>query len=329
MPQKSRKSNSNSKSKIGLTKKTNLEFQSDDEDMLYNSEDEYPQKQNKPRKPLKKQKGGVKEGADEKINVEGDVYEEDVNEEISERDADRDPDDELSTGESEPDEIDPADESEKFVDSAEEDAQSEEEEQMEDEAEELEDAVDGDLAEDQGDGDGDGDAIDGDEEAFVGEAKVCHYKNLKKDFVIMDDDDSTIYANLEYRKIPTEERDTDDIMTYYEMVRIIGTRAQQFNFGSKPLIEGVTALHPAKMAYLELMAGMTPFIIRRHLPNKKYEEWKISELRLIHMIDDEFFVPENFDMSNITKTREKHVSEILEIKTNSSKSPLGKKSKEN
>ncbi len=100
---------------------------------------------------------------------------------------------------------------------------------------------------------------------------------------------------MEQKKIPTEERESGNIMTYYEMVRIIGTRAQQFNFGSPPLVEGLEGLHPAKMAYLELLAKMTPFIIKRKLPGKKYEEWRIDELDLIHEINDDFFVPEKFD----------------------------------
>ncbi|MEM0354227.1 MAG: DNA-directed RNA polymerase subunit omega [Thermoplasmata archaeon] len=126
------------------------------------------------------------------------------------------------------------------------------------------------------------------------ETKTCHYKNLEKDFIFPDDDDSTIYSKMEFKKIPDEERESDPIMTYYEMVRIIGTRAQQFNLGAKPLIKVPSGLHPAKIAYLELIAKMTPYIIRRHLPGKKYEEWRIDELEIVHKIDDEFFVPENF-----------------------------------
>lgn len=135
--------------------------------------------------------------------------------------------------------------------------------------------------------------VEADEE-YV-ETKTCHYKNLEKDFIYPDEDDSAIYSKLEYRKISDDERETDPIMTYYEMVRIIGTRAQQFSLGAKPLIKGPKGLHPAKLAYLELTSKMTPYIIRRHLPGKKYEEWRVDELEIVHKIDDDFFVPENFD----------------------------------
>ncbi|AGF85516.1 polymerase Rpb6 [Moumouvirus goulette] len=127
--------------------------------------------------------------------------------------------------------------------------------------------------------------------------KRCHLKNLAKDkdYIALDDDDSNLYGKMEFKRIPDEERETDPIMTYYEMVRILGTRAQQFNYSAKPLVQGVSDLHPAKMAYVELMAKMTPFIIRRNLPGKKYEDWKISELEIIHQISEDFFVPGKFN----------------------------------
>ncbi len=149
---------------------------------------------------------------------------------------------------------------------------------------------------------GDGADVDGEEGAAP--TKVCHIKNLNKE-IIMDEDDSAQYAKLEYVRIPDDERITDPILSYYELVKVLGTRAQQFNFGAKPLVNGVDGLHPAKMAYVELIAKMTPFIIRRHLPGKRYEEWRIDELEQIHQVDDDFFVPENLDLSKFLKKKQK------------------------
>ena len=132
------------------------------------------------------------------------------------------------------------------------------------------------------------------EEGYV-ESKHCHLKNLDKDILVLDEDDSNMYGKMEYKHIPNNERISDPIMTYYEMVRIIGTRSQQFNFGAEPLVKGIEDLPPPKMAYIELISKMTPYIIRRHLPGKKYEEWAIDELDIIHTITDNYFVPENFD----------------------------------
>lgn len=128
--------------------------------------------------------------------------------------------------------------------------------------------------------------------------RQCYMKKAKKskDVIIIDEDDSNAYGKLEYKRINDDDRTTDSVMSYYEMVRIIGTRAQQFNFGAEPLVEGLEGQHPAKMAYVELLSKMTPFIIRRHLPGKKYEEWRVDELDIVHPITDEFFVPDNFEL---------------------------------
>jgi hypothetical protein len=64
-------------------------------------------------------------------------------------------------------------------------------------------------------------------------------------------------------------------------------------------------MHPAKMAYVELKLKMTPYIIRRHLPGKKYEEWRIDELEQIHEISDDFFVPGNIDWDLLVKEANK------------------------
>lgn len=174
------------------------------------------------------------------------------------------------------------------------------------EIEELEDPdeetdIEEEIKEDEEEDVDEGQIMESEEGLEVYESKPCHVKNLNKDFIVLDEDDSNMYGKMEYKKIPDAERESDSVMTYYEMVRIIGTRAQQFNFGAEPLVKGLEGLHPAKMAYLELIAKMTPFIIRRHLPGKKYEEWRIDELDIIHTITDDFFVPEKFDWDALMK----------------------------
>lgn len=130
-------------------------------------------------------------------------------------------------------------------------------------------------------------------------SKICYMKKLNrkiKDFTILEEDDSNMYGKMKYKKIPKEERISDPIMTYYELTRIIGTRAQQFNLQAKPFIDGTEGLTTSQQAYVELMAGMNPFIIRRHLPGKCYEDWEVNELEIIHTINDDFFVPKNFNL---------------------------------
>lgn len=221
---------------------------------------------------------------------------------------DIDPDDEVDLNED--DKYDPVNEGEEVEDT---DEEIEENEAAEEEVEEeMNIGEEGEEGED-----------------FETGTKPCHMKNLNKDFIVLDEDDSSLYSKMEYKKIADEDRETDPVMTYYEMVRIIGTRAQQFNFGAEPLVKGLDGLHPARMAYLELVAKMTPYIIRRHLPSKKYEEWKISELEIIHQISDSFFVPEKFDWAALMKqANEFNKSEIIDYsKSTSKKSSKSKQSR--
>lgn len=142
--------------------------------------------------------------------------------------------------------------------------------------------------------DNEGEVGDDDVDAIV-PTKTCYAKNLDQDMLPLDEDDQNVYGKMKYTKVDDDKRETDPIMTYYELVRIIGTRAQQFNYGAAPLVSGLDGLHPAKMAYLEVLAKMTPYIIRRNLPGKRYEDWRVDELEIIHKITDEYFLPENFD----------------------------------
>lgn len=202
---------------------------------------------------------------------------------------DIDPDDEADPNED--GKYDPVDENEELDD-------PDEETDIEDENSDKEE-----INEKSEEDEGGVDNVEGEEgeEGYTAETKTCHMKNLNKDFLVLDEDDSNMYGKMEYKRIPNEDRESDAIMTYYEMVRIIGTRAQQFNFGAEPLVKGLDGLHPAKMAYLELIAKMTPYIIRRHLPGKRYEEWRVDELEIIHKITDDFFVPEKFDWNSLMK----------------------------
>jgi DNA-directed RNA polymerase subunit K/omega len=238
---------------------------------------------------------------------------------------DIDPDDEKDYDKDDDGEYDPVDENEELEDPDKEpDIEDEQEEEAEEAAEEEEEGE----AEIEGEVEGEAEG-----EEYTGDTKPCHMKNLDKDFIVLDEDDSNMYGKMEYKKIPDEDRDTDPIMTYYEMVRIIGTRAQQFNYDAPPLINGIDNLHPAQKAYIELMAKKTPFIIRRHLPGKKYEEWRVDELDIIHKITDDFFVPENFDINQFIggpsgKSNEKVdiIEQDTELTSDSAKSKKSKSS---
>ena len=79
-------------------------------------------------------------------------------------------------------------------------------------------------------------------------------------------------------QVPDDERITLSKLTKYEMVRVLGIRAQQISVGAKTLVKNIEDKSPIEIAIYELKNKMTPFKIRRPLPNNTYEIWKIKEL---------------------------------------------------
>lgn len=79
-------------------------------------------------------------------------------------------------------------------------------------------------------------------------------------------------------QVPDDERITLSKLTKYEMVRVLGIRAQQISVGAKTLVKNIEGKSPVEIAIYELKNKMTPFKIRRPLPNNTYEIWKIKEL---------------------------------------------------
>ena len=93
-------------------------------------------------------------------------------------------------------------------------------------------------------------------------------------------DNSTIINNdKEMEKIINEEeKKTLPFLTKYEKARIIGLRTQQLASGSKPLINTKNLNSNLEIAEKELKLKKIPFIIKRRLPNNKFEHWKIESL---------------------------------------------------
>ena len=303
MPSKRGSKTANIKTQKKSSTHKKKKYEKSEED-IRNSEDEYtPQSED----DYESQSGGDERESDPESELDSDSAHLDI-----------DPDDEKDPNED--DQYNPVEENEELEDPDEEtDIEDEIGETAEEGAEVEAEAAEENIGEE-------GEIQETGEDGYVGEAKPCHLKNLNKDFIVLDEDDSNMYGKMEYKRIADVDRETDNVMTYYEMVRIIGTRAQQFNFGAEPLIKGLEGLHPAKMAYVELIAKMTPYIIRRHLPGKKYEEWRIDQLEIVHTITDDFFVPEKFDWealmkqaSNLNRPTEIPIKATRKSKTSSSR----------
>ena len=101
-----------------------------------------------------------------------------------------------------------------------------------------------------------------------------------EDINILNPDDE-INENLQ---VNDEDRISRNILTKYEMVRLIGTRAKQISDGSKVFVKYDGVKSAIELAELELKYKMLPLKIKRPLPNGKYEIWKVSELDIIDNI---------------------------------------------
>jgi len=93
------------------------------------------------------------------------------------------------------------------------------------------------------------------------------------------DDYSKVMVSLEKEKI------SKPIMTKYEFDQIISLRANQLALGS-PAFVNITGLEIhsnmelRKIALKELNEGKLPYILKRPLPNNKFEYYRISDLDL-------------------------------------------------
>ena len=85
--------------------------------------------------------------------------------------------------------------------------------------------------------------------------------------------------------VPDNERVSINRMTKHEYVRLLGTRTKQLSMGAKPMIKNVQGLSSKEIALLELKNNTTPLIVKRPLPNKRFELWKVSELIKNHLYD--------------------------------------------
>lgn len=148
-----------------------------------------------------------------------------------------------------------------------------------------------------------------DEESVEDEGEVCYARTVKADYL---QDDEVVESD--WIELKGDDRITRPVMFYYELVRLIGTRAQQFNLGAKPLVQGLEGLPTHKMAYLEIISHMTPFIIRRFLPYNKYEEWRVDELLIPHVITDEFFLPGKFDWDALMSHAQKNAEYVAMVR---------------
>ncbi len=114
------------------------------------------------------------------------------------------------------------------------------------------------------------------------------FQNLGKKKRVMNDRnffpvdilDINIVENIEDKmRVPDDQRKTIPRLTKFERARILGVRAKQLSMNSPVLVDTENLTDHLKIAKKELDEGKMPLIIRRFLPNKTYEDWRIRELK--------------------------------------------------
>jgi DNA-directed RNA polymerases I, II, and III subunit RPABC2 len=85
----------------------------------------------------------------------------------------------------------------------------------------------------------------------------------------------------------TSERRSRPFLTKYEFNQIIGLRTTHLSKGAPPLIDLPpdftikSNMDYRAIALKEILTGYLPYIVKRRMPNGKYEQWKLSELDLV------------------------------------------------
>lgn len=102
---------------------------------------------------------------------------------------------------------------------------------------------------------------------------------MQKTKAVQFDDYNKVVANLDKEKI------SKPLMTKYEFNQIISLRTNQIALGSPIFLESSTIIIKSnmelrKIAITELQEGRLPYIIKRQLPNNKYECYRIKDMDL-------------------------------------------------
>lgn len=95
--------------------------------------------------------------------------------------------------------------------------------------------------------------------------------------------DNNFDNDIEIKVVNKEDRITKNLLTNYELVRILGERQKQLTLGAKPLVKNYGDLSYEEISILELKNKMLPYRIRRRI-NNSYEIWDVEELKFDHLL---------------------------------------------
>lgn len=105
------------------------------------------------------------------------------------------------------------------------------------------------------------------------------------DDLLEDEDGETMtfdqYESDVFAQTLTAQKSSVPILTKYERAKVIGLRAQQIARGAPLYIDRGHETDPIRLAEMELLEKKLPYVIRRRLPNERFEDWKLSELIIL------------------------------------------------
>ena len=108
--------------------------------------------------------------------------------------------------------------------------------------------------------------------------------NEEEDIFLDDGKEIEITSEKEALYVSKENRVSNNRLTKFELVRILGERTNQLTMGAKPLVKNINGLSYEKIAEEELLLNMLPFKIKRPLPNGMFEIWSLDELYKDHLL---------------------------------------------
>jgi DNA-directed RNA polymerase subunit K/omega len=108
--------------------------------------------------------------------------------------------------------------------------------------------------------------------------------NEEEDLFLDDGKEIEITSEKEALYVSKENRVSNNRLTKFELVRILGERTNQLTMGAKPLVKNINGLSYEKIAESELLLNMLPFKIKRPLPNGMFEIWSLDELYKDHLL---------------------------------------------
>jgi len=106
---------------------------------------------------------------------------------------------------------------------------------------------------------------------------------MDPDSVVVPEDDyiEDLEVHREAKDVKVLERITKLVMNKYEKAKVLGARASQISRNAPVFVEvEEDMVDPLDIAEKELREKKIPFIVRRYLPDGRFEDFKVDELRI-------------------------------------------------